>query len=182
MTKLSLILLTSLGALFAFLGNASPLPSDAEGPLFGGPKDVAFAKAVWKAAKGYESWKLNSKIFKGMSPHGKQFRLFSTFVTVGGKDYPVILKDNYGGRGVTPERVTKDPKAWLKAVTIMLKREAGYDKENKDWFYAKYSKDGVIAKNSKGVSLVGRVGKGMNRGCISCHAQAGGGDFLFSND
>ena len=149
---------------------------------FGGGKDVAFAKELWKACKGYEGWKLTTKIYRGSSPHGKWIRLFSTFVTVGGRSYPIIIKDNYGGRGVTQERVEKDPKAWLKAVTIMLKREAGYDKENQDWFWAKYTKSGEVDKNPKDVLLAGRIAKGMTSGCISCHSQAGGKDYLFSND
>ncbi len=43
-------------------------------------------------------------------------------------------------------------------------------------------KDGTIKKNPKGMLLAGRVAKGMDKGCISCHSQAGGEDFLFSND
>ena len=46
----------------------------------------------------------------------------------------------------------------------------------------KYGKDGTIEKNPKGMLLAGRVAKGMDRGCISCHSQADGKDFLFSND
>ena len=37
-------------------------------------------------------------------------------------------------------------------------------------------------KNPKGMSLAGRVAKGMPAGCIACHSNAGGGDFLFIND
>ncbi len=149
---------------------------------FGGGKDVSFAKDVWKAIQGYENWKLTSEIDKGQSPHGKWVRMFSTFVKVRGKSYPIIVKDNYGGRGVTVERIQKDSDAWLKAVTIILKREPGYDTDNQDWFWVKYGKDGSIEKGPKGTLLAGRVAKGMKRGCISCHSQAGGDDYLFSND
>lgn len=149
---------------------------------FGGSKDVAFAKKLWKSMDGYEKWKLTTPVSKGQSPHGKWIRLFATWVTVDGKHYPIIVKDNYGGRGVTRDRVGKDRKTWLKAVTIMLQREEGYDPDNQNWFWVKYGKDGTIEKNPDGMLLAGRVAKGMPKGCISCHSQAGGGDYLFSND
>ena len=149
---------------------------------FGGKDDVAFAKELWKAMEGYDKWKLTTDVSKGGSPHGKWVRLYSTWVKVKGKSHPIIVKDNYGGRGVTVARVNKDPKKWLKAVTIMLQRQPGYDKENQNWFYAKYKPDGGIEKNPKGMLLAGRVAKGTTKGCISCHANAAGDDFLFSND
>jgi len=149
---------------------------------FGGPDDVAFAKQVWKAMDGYEDWKLTTDVYKGQSPHGSWLRLWSTWVTVDGKHYPIIIKDNYGGRGVTPDRVKADRKQFLKAVTIMLQREPGYDSDNQNWFWVKYGPDGEVLTNPKGMKLAGRVAKGMPKGCISCHSQARGGDYLFSND
>ncbi|MFQ5495837.1 MAG: hypothetical protein ACE5EX_10705 [Phycisphaerae bacterium] len=154
----------------------------AQTPPFGGSSDVAFAKKVWKAMDGYQHWKLTTPVYKGGSPHGKWVRLYATHVTVDGRAYPIIVKDNYGGRGVTKALVDKDPDAWLKAVTIMLQREEGYDTEDHNWFWVKFGKDGTILKNPKGMLLAGRVAKGMPKGCISCHAQAGESDFLFSND
>ena len=149
---------------------------------FGGADDTAFAGKLWKAMDGYQSWKLTTPVYKGGSPHGKFVRLFSTWVTVDGKHFPIIIKENYGGRGVTQEAATKEPKKWLKAVTIMLQREAGYDKENQNWYYVKYAPNGTVAKNPAGMQLAGRVAKGMPKGCIACHSQAGGDDYLFSND
>ncbi len=149
---------------------------------FGGAEDVAFAKKVWKAIDGYEDWKLTTPIYPGQSPHGKFLRLYSTWVKIGDKSYPIIIKDNYGGRGVTKEAIQADREKWLKAVTIMLQREAGYDSDNQNWFWAKYGTDGTIEKNPMGMQLAGRVAKGMDKGCISCHSQAAGKDFLFSND
>lgn len=170
-------LLMTVGSVFLMAQTSRPK----EKP-FGGSRDVKFASKVWKAIRGYDEWKLTTEVYKGTSPHGKYLRLFSTYVKVDGKSYPIIVKDNYGGRGVTLEKVNKDRKGWLKAVTVMLKRDAGYDAENQDWFWAKYSPSGKIEKNPAGMSLAGRVAKGMNKGCISCHSQARGGDFLFSND
>lgn len=167
--------------LLALSFGAQKTPPEEDKP-FGGPKDVGFAKKLWTAMGGYEDWKLTTEIYRGQSPHGKWLRLFSTWVTVEGNHYPIIVKDNYGGRGVTPERIKENRKSWLKAVTIMLQRQQGYDRDNQNWFWAKYGPDGTIEKNEKGMMLVGRVAKGMPKGCISCHAQAGGGDYLFSND
>ncbi len=179
---LSAVLLSilSLAAVaFTTPENAAPLQMKKD---FGGEKDMDFAKKLWKAMKGYEDWKLTTPVYRGQSPHGKWVRLYSTWVTVDGKSFPIIVKNNYGGRGVTKERIKEKPAEWLKAVTIMLQREAGYDKDNQNWYWVKYAPDGKIAKNEMGMSLAGRVAKGMPKGCISCHSQAGGSDYLFSND
>jgi len=179
-----LIKLVLSGALAAFvaLPFTTPEPAPPQSKPFGGPADVAFAGKVWKAMEGYQDWKLTTVVYKGQSPHGKWLRLFSSWVTVDGKHYPIIVKENYGGRGVTKEGVEKDSKKWLKAVTIMLQREAGYDRDNDNWYWVKYSPTGSIEKNPMGMQLAGRVAKGMNQGCISCHSQAAGKDFLYSND
>ncbi len=69
----------------------------------------------------------------------------------------------------------------LMAVTVMQKVR-GYDPEDKDWFWVKFDPSGGVMKNPKGMSLAGRVAKGMNKGCIACHGNAGGEDFMFVND
>jgi len=58
----------------------------------------------------------------------------------------------------------------------MFKREAGYDEENRDWFWAKYLPDGALDRNPAGIELAGRVAKGMDAGCIACHTALGGED------
>lgn len=190
--KLSIVFVITLMAvpLLAFaLNNSATEPvtpqdskSKMSGPNFGGPKDVAFAAKLWRAIDGYKDWKLTTPVYKGASPHGKFVRLYSTYVTMDDKHYPIIIKDNYGGRGVTKDAVEAKPEEWLAAVTIMLQREKGYDNENENWFWAKYMPDGSLAKNPLGMMLAGRVAKGMPKGCISCHSNAGKGDYLFSND
>ena len=55
-------------------------------------------------------------------------------------------------------------------------RDAGYDPENKDWFWAKYLPSGELDKNPNGMQLAGRVAKGAEVGCIACHTAAGGED------
>ena len=64
----------------------------------------------------------------------------------------------------------------------MVQREAGYDRDNNDWFWVKYSPGGTIDQNPAGMALAGRVAKGTNTGCIACHASAKDNDYLFTND
>ncbi len=149
---------------------------------FGGEEDVAFAQQAWQAIQGYEDWKLQSSIYEGQSPHGAWLKMYHSYIEVAGSSYPVIIKDNFGGEGITMGKVEQDPSQWLAAVTIMVQREEGYDSENMDWFWAKYGSDGTLDTNPNGMKLAGRVAKGMNQGCIACHQRAGGGDLLFFND
>jgi len=60
--------------------------------------------------------------------------------------------------------------------------EKGYDPDDKDWFWVKYAPDGTVLTNPKGMKLAGRVAKGMDKGCIACHAGAPGGDMVFNHD
>ena len=122
------------------------------------------------------------RFIRGASPHGKFLRMFSSDVTVDEIARPIIVKENYGGPGVSAKAATDSPEQWLKAVTIMLQREAGYDDNNENWFWMKYAPDGSVMKNPKGMQLAGRVAKGMPAGCISCHLSADGGDYLYFND
>jgi hypothetical protein len=149
---------------------------------FGGKADVEFAKALWTAMDSYRDWPIASGFYSGASPHGEFLRMYYSVVTVGGKPYHVIVKDNFGGEGATLETVSESPGDYLMAVTVMLQREAGYDADNNDWLWVKYGADGSIDKNDMDVALAGRVAKGMTMGCIACHANAKGGDYLFVND
>ena len=149
---------------------------------FGGAEDVAFAKALWPALDGYGDWAMQSEIIPGNSPHGMFVRMYYSIVTVDDVPYHVIVKDNYGGEGVTLDMVKKSPGDYLMAVTPMLQREAGYDEDNNNWFWVKYAPDGSIAMNDMKMSIAGRVAKGMPMGCIACHAAGGGGDYLFADN
>lgn len=149
---------------------------------FGGEKDVAFAEALWTAMDGYDGWIMQSEIMPGKSPHGMFIRMYYSIVTVGDTPYHIVVKDNYGGEGVTLDMVKEDPAEHLMAVTPMLQREPGYDADNNDWYWVKYAPDGTVAMNDMDMALAGRVAKGMPMGCIACHANAGDGDFLFAND
>ncbi len=161
---------------------ALPQPSLSDKKPYGGPKDLAFAKKVWSQMKNYRKWELHSELLKGQTPHGKWVKIYTSWLRVDGTLFPIIVKDNFRGRGINKKRIIEDPNPWLKAVTIMVKREKGYDKENQDWFWAEYDPKGAIINSPKGIPLAGRIAKGSSKGCISCHSQADGNDYLFSND
>ena len=152
---------------------------------FGDKDSVAYSKSLWssleKAGLAGASAKA-LKPYKGQKPHGAILETTTSEVSVGGHKGTVVVKRNYGGPGVSTDAVSKDRGKFIKAVTVMFKREAGYDKDNKDWFWVKYKPDGSLHTNPKGMMLAGRVAKGMDKGCIACHAGAAGGDYLFTND
>lgn len=64
----------------------------------------------------------------------------------------------------------------------MYRREAGYDADNGNWFWAKYTPYGEVEQNTSGVYLAGRVAKGATKGCIACHKSAPGNDMVFNTD
>ena len=151
-------------------------------PPFGDADNLAYAASVWEQMEGFRQWKLTTPVYKGASPHGAYLRMFSSYVTVGGVARPIVVKENFGGPDVTAETATAKPDEWLRAVTITLQREAGYDDDNDNWFWVKYAPDGSVMSNPKGMKLAGRVAKGMPAGCISCHLSDDDGDSLFFND
>ncbi len=167
------------GALAAFAGLAG-----AQAP-FGDPASVAYAGKVWNAmvAAGLAGpGALVSKPYKGLHPHGAVLDTLESTLTVDGHTGVLITKRNYGGEGVSMGAVADDPDKWLAAVTIMYRRERGYDGDNKDWFWAKYLANGSLDKNPAGMQLAGRVAKGAPAGCIACHTGAPGGDLVFNNN
>ena len=160
-----------------------PLPTLAQNA--GGEADVNYAAMLWSqmvevglAGEGA----VMAFPYEGVEPHGKLLETFYTKATVDGHTGALIVKRNYGPEGVEIEQVLRDPVKHLGAVTVMFAREAGYDEDNQNWFWAKYLPDGSLDKNPKGVSLAGRVGKGAEAGCIPCHAAADGEDYLFTTN
>ena len=110
--------------LVAMMGLVGVISVEAEEmkPPFGDAENVAYAAAVWAQMEGYRSWKMTTDVYPGKSPHGAFLRLFSSYVTVNGASHPIIVKENYGGRGVSAEGIAADQDAFLAAVTIMLQR------------------------------------------------------------
>lgn len=154
-------------------------------PDFGGKDSVKYAGQLWDALEdagmiGPDA--VVSKPYKGQHPHGAVLDTIEGPVTVGGHTGVAIVKRNYGGENASASSVATDPNGFLKSITVMYKRESGYDSDNKDWFWAKYLVDGALDKNPAGMLLAGRVAKGKPTGCIACHTAAPGGDLVFNHN
>lgn len=153
---------------------------------FGEQKDVDYAASLWQMmaqANLVGDGAVLSKPYKGASPHGDFLDTLESSLTFNEHRGRVIVMRNYGGEGVSRTSVANEPLSYLNAITVMFKREAGYDPENKDWFWSQYSPSGEVMKNDDGIPLAGRVAKGEEtNGCIACHRAASGGDMVFGND
>lgn len=114
--------------------------------------------------KNWKAWPGKDALYPGKEPHGF---LLATYVTDDAfssikdkKSIPygsIIVKENY------------NPDRELVAVTVMYKVK-GYDSEHGDWFWLKYSPDGVIDD-------AGKV-----KECIDCHGQKKDNDYIFTDD
>lgn len=146
---------------------------------FGGAHDVDFALTLWDTmteARLVGEGRIVSRPFEGSEPHGAIQEVVATTIEMEGRSGRLLVKQNHVGEGADRDSVYENPEQWLDAVTIMFKREDGYDSDNQDWFWAKYLPDGTLDQNPAGVQLAGRVAKGMDAGCIACHTAAGGAD------
>lgn len=162
------------------------LTSTVQAAPFGDKDDVSYASSLWKTLEsaylvGADS--IQTVPYAGQPPHGKILQTLVSTVTVyntqtgsNGDTGIVIVKRNYGGDNVNKETVANDPDQYLKAVTVMFKRQ-GYDPENQDWFWAKFKPNGVLHVNPKNMKLAGQV-----QGCIACHKGAKDGDYVFNHD
>lgn len=151
---------------------------------FSGPDSVEYSAKLWRSLQSaglVGTGAVADEPYKGVHPHGAVLETITDSTSVDDYKGLVIVKRNYGGEGVSIENVSAQREKYLKAVTVMFKREKGYDADNQDWFYAKYKPDGSLDKNPAGMPLAGRVAKGKPTGCISCHKAAPGGDFRFLN-
>ncbi|WP_051203101.1 cytochrome P460 family protein [Sediminimonas qiaohouensis] len=152
---------------------------------FGTDKDAAYADKVWQAMTDQNlagDGAIRSFPYDGLEPHGLMLETFYTKATIDGHEGDLVIKRNYGPEGVSADQVLMAPGDHLGAITVMFKREDGYDPDNQNWFWAKYLPDGSLDKNPKDMRLAGRVAKGMDAGCIACHTAAPGDDYLYTTD
>jgi hypothetical protein len=151
---------------------------------FGSETEISYTRDLWRVLvkeKLAGPERIRAIPYEGMEPHGVILEQFSTLIKIKAHKGMVHVKSNYMGKDISRSKVVNDPDTYLRAITVMFKREKGYDPENQDWFWAKYKPDGTLHANPKGVLLAGRVAKGMRMGCIACHRSADGGDYLFNN-
>jgi len=159
-------------------------------PTFGTNEDIDYAEKIWNIMKverlvGKNEVKLEP-FFGGAPPHGMILELVYRDIFVNNHDGFIVVKKNYDGVDATVESVTRNRSKYLSSITIMYQRESGYDKENQNWFWAKYNPDGSLYQKEiegKITQMAGRIWKGktidQNRGCLYCHRSAGGGDYIF---
>lgn len=138
------------------------------------PEAGATAASVFQ---GYTSWtKMNKQPITGDttgvlgSAHEGARGFREVFISDAGKNaasggpYPqgtLILKESY-------KRGSSGGKGDLASLTMMTKREAGYDPENGDWEY-------LMATPALKIQAQGKLGM-----CINCHAAAFDSDYVFT--
>ena len=166
------------GAITAAGGIHAALSQDMQ---FGDPDSLAFSQALYAALEEANLIGPNaarSYAYQGNEPHGAILEQVETNLAVEGQTGTVIVKTNFMADGLTPQQVMDAPiDEYLVATTVMFKREAGYNPDAEDWFWAKYLPDASLDQTPDGVQLAGRV-----PGCIGCHQGASGGDFVFLHD
>jgi hypothetical protein len=180
---LAVIAVLGAGGTAVWVGAVSA--QSAETVFFGGDEDAAFAERLWRemaAARLVGPNAITSKPYEGVEPHGAILVTLQGDLTIGDHTGAVIVKNNYMGESVSVSSVSDNPDLNLAAVTVMFRRAEGYDSENLDWFWAKYSADGSLQTNPKGVKLAGRIGKNPQDACVACHKFAPGDDYVFLND
>ena len=131
------------------------------------------------AFEGYESWtKVNTETITGDttsalgSAHEGTMGFREVFVNTAGEtvalgkaSYPfpegsILVKEAYKNSGGN--------KGALSNLTIMVKREAGYDPDNGDWEY-------LMTNAAKSIQRQGPLDM-----CIGCHSAASSTDFVFT--
>lgn len=177
----------SLTVAIALAGCATTEPVSTGKPMapFGDADSIAYARMLWDGmgARGLVGPNaITARPYQGAHPHGAVLVMYEGEVALGGHSGVAIVNNNYDGDGVSEATVANDPASNLGAITVMYKRESGYDPDNADWFWAKYKPDGSLDVDAKGTRLAGRVAKGEPAGCIACHKLAPGADYVFNHD
>lgn len=156
----------------------------------GSLQDITYATRLWSAMHseklvGAKAEKLKP-FFGGARPHGIILELVYRNLTVGNHSGFLVVKKNYNGTDVSVANVERNRAKYLSSITVMYRREKGYDEDNQNWFWVKYRPDGSLFRkdmNGKTIALAGRILKGKTRdengGCIYCHSSARDGDYVF---
>jgi len=154
--------------------------SVALGQDFGGQEDQTYAAALWQTMLERElagETAIQAFPYPGTDPHGMMLETFYTEATIDGHSGDLVVKRNYGLEGVSVDEVLGARGDHLESVTIMFRRSDEYAPDAGNWFWAKYLPDGSLDQTPDGLPLAG-----MAQGCISCHVDADGGDYLFTTN
>ena len=132
----------------------------------GTEEDQAQAGSLWDRIQGYDSWSYfdgHEGFEKSKGVHGPIVRVFLNDLGAADQANPP------SGTIVVKENLRKRDADTLISLTVMERIE-GYDPENADWFYARYTPEGELTHSGKVAS------------CIDCHFDGGDDDYLFYND
>ena len=168
--------------IFALALAAAAATANAQDAPFGTEADAAYAADLWSVMEELRmvgDGMIHAIPYEGIEPHGLMLETFFTEGTVDGHTGTLIVKRNYGPAGVSADEVQAAPEEHLGSITVMFRREQGYDADNQDWFWVKYLPDGTLDQNPAGMQLAGRVAKGADAGYIACHS--GSDNYLFTN-
>jgi hypothetical protein len=145
---------------------------------FGQAEDQRYAAELWAALERNQL--IGEDAIFAMpytaSVHKQVLMTLGRTIEVDGHTGKVLVKKMYQGENISEEQVANNPDENLGIVAVMFQREAGYDPEHDDWFYARFDGEGKPTA-PKGTPFVGRVPK-----CITCHQAAPGDDFIYSFD
>lgn len=156
----------------------------------GSKDEVNYAHSLWQELSRLQLVGDKAKalpvIYGGARPHGTYLQLAYQNITIDKHTGFLVLKKNYSGDGITEQGVINHPSQYLQSITVMYQREEGYDPVNQNWFWMKFKPHGRLFTKSiegKPTAMAGRMFKADSaedsRGCIYCHASAGGGDYIF---
>ncbi len=155
--------------------------------------DIQYAAKLWSVLESERMVGAHAKTLKpfigAARPHGWVLEVESRMVQLGEHRGFVVVKKNYRGNHISVADVEKNRAKYLNSISVMFKREAGYDPEDKNWFWVQYKPDGqlfTMRKMGMKIAMAGKIMKGAspdkNSGCIYCHSSAGGGDYIFYPD
>ena len=126
------------------------------------------AAALWNyitKISPYQKWSFwpdHQGMQAGRSPHGPKHKVYVNDKALASNTPPlqygsIQVKENFNMAGE------------LKAITVMYKIK-GYNPDDGDWFWAKYSPEGKADK------------AGKPAGCIGCHGTRANNDFVIVHD
>ena len=121
------------------------------------PSDEELSADVWDEIQGYDSWGQVDP-WTGVQPHGGTHG-GAPFVQIWFND---LAESNHGSTipdGGISVKETYDAEDGEALKIFVMKKIAGYDEANGDWFYARYSTDGSV--DTSGQAAIG--------GCAGCH-------------
>ncbi len=141
-------------------------PANSQMAPFGDDESVSYAAKLWDAMGALNLTgdnAIRSFPYEGTDPHGAILETFYMNATIDGHTGALVVKRNYGPAGTEVDAVLMDPAKYLGSLTVMFRREAGYDNDNKNWFWAKYLPDGSLDKHPKGMKLAGKIARAQTK-------------------